>query len=196
MDLFFKGKYDSPSIGKALYIHGLGSSKSSRKYKLIEEAFCVTHLCACAEWNIETDVKLFIANLLKEYSRCKELLIFGDGVGCNYAYQLRDSLVKSGVKIKLILINPLLDAVNLIAQVPFASDLHNSLASIDQVDDCFILQSLYDEVIEQTKVKLGAGVVHLKVDDCHRLFYLSDYIHILKCYVHDSMLFNIPKLYS
>lgn len=172
-----------------LYIHGLGSNRDSRKYKLIEEAFRGTHHCTCAEWNKDTDIKLFLFNLFKRYLGSKELVIIGDSTGGNYACQLRDLLLSNVVKVRLVLLNPLLDISNRIANFPFPDGLQESLATIDQVDHCFLLQSLHDEVIDQTKVKLGECVVQLKVDDSHRLFNISDYVPTIKAYIHDNELF-------
>lgn len=172
-----------------LYIHGLGSSKDSRKYKLIHETFHTSHNCACAEWNPDTDIKLFLFNLFKRYLGTQELVIIGDSTGGNYACQLRDILVRNGVRVRLILLNPLLNIAHRIADFPFPSGLEDSLAAIDQVDHCFLLQSLYDEVIDQTKVTLGEHAIQLKVDDSHRLFAMADHMPALQHYVQQKQVF-------
>ncbi|WP_164123063.1 YqiA/YcfP family alpha/beta fold hydrolase [Sphingobacterium sp. xlx-130] len=172
-----------------LYIHGLGSGRDSRKYKLIEQSFRSTHHCTCAEWNSDTDIKLFLFNLFKRYLGIKELVIIGDSTGGNYACQLRDLLISNSVSVRLVLLNPLLNIANRIAYHPFPDTLRDSLAAIDQVDHCFLLQSLYDEVIDQTKVRLGERVVQLKVDDSHRLFSIGDYVPTIKAYIHDNEVF-------
>lgn len=172
-----------------LYIHGLGSGKDSRKYKLIQQAFHTSHRCTCAEWNADTDIKLFLFNLFKRYLGSPELVIIGDSTGGNYACQLRDVLIKNGVRARLILLNPLLNIANRIADFAFPSSLEDSLAVIDEVNHCFLLQSLYDEVIDQTKVKTGHNVIQLKVDDSHRLFTLADHIPALIAYVEGNKIF-------
>lgn len=173
-----------------LYIHGLGSGRDSRKYRLIQESFHTTHNCACAEWNEDSDIRLFLFNLYKRYLDSQELVLIGDSTGGNYAHQLRDILVKNGLKVILILINPLLNLEDRIGSFPFPDSLQDSLATIEQVDHCFLLQSLYDEVIDQNQVKIGRHVVQLKVDDSHCLFTLAEHMPVLKYYVQGKQVFS------
>lgn len=173
-----------------LYIHGLGSGELSRKYKLIEETFATTYSCHCAAWDTDTDIKIFIISLFKRYLGSQSLIIIGDSTGGNYAYQLREMLVRNGVKVRLILLNPLLNIANRISTDPFPERLEDSLVVIDKVNNCFLLQSLYDEVIDQTKVQLGEKVIQLRVDDSHRLFTLSDHITYIQSYIKALPLFS------
>ena len=42
-----------------IYIHGLGSNKNSRKFKLIKEKFQALYNCKCIEWDLLTDIDAF-----------------------------------------------------------------------------------------------------------------------------------------
>lgn len=147
-----------------LYFHGLGSNKDSRKFKLIENAFDRTHNCFCVEWGNDTDISGLLTDLWSLYKDKDELVLIGDSTGGNYAYQLRERLKVFGVKIKLVLLNPLLDFSNRIANFSFPEKLEETLEKIKELDHCFLLQSNRDEVIDHSKMEIGPEVEQLIIE--------------------------------
>lgn len=166
-----------------LYFHGLGSNKDSRKFKLIKNAFDCTHSCFCVEWGTDTDISELLTDLWTHYKDKKELVLIGDSTGGNYAYQLREKLKASGMKIKLVLLNPLLDFSSRIANFPFPEKLEKSLEKIKEIDHCFLLQSNRDEVIDHSCINRGFEVEQLIIDDTHRLLTFENYVDSIKEYV-------------
>ncbi len=166
-----------------LYFHGLGSNKDSRKFKLIENTFDSTHSCFCVEWEKDTDISELLTDLWSLNKDKEELVLIGDSTGGNYAYQLRERLKVSGVKIKLVLLNPLLDFSNRIANFPFPKKLEKSLEKIKEINHCFLLQSNRDEVIDHSKMKIGLEVEKLIIDDTHRLLTFEKYVDSIKEYI-------------
>ena len=166
-----------------LYFHGLGSNKDSRKFKLIENTFDSTHSCFCVEWEKDTDISGLLNDLWSLYKDKEELVLIGDSTGGNYAYQLRERLKVSEVKTKLVLLNPLLDFSNRIANFPFPEKLEKILEKIKEIDHCFLLQSNRDEVIDHSKMNIGLEVEQLIIDDTHRLLTFEKYVDSIKEYV-------------
>lgn len=165
------------------YFHGLGSNKESRKFKLIKNAFDISHSCFCVEWRNDTDISGLLTDLWSLYKDKEELVLIGDSTGGNFAYQLRERLKDSGVKIKLVLLNPLLDFSNRIASFPFPEKLEKSLEKIKEIDHCFLLQSNRDEVIDHSQMKIGPEVEQLIIDDTHRLLTFEKYVDAIKEYL-------------
>lgn len=166
-----------------LYIHGLGSSQNSRKYKLIESQFQNNYNCYCAAWDNDTNIQQFIRDLYDRYHTISELVLIGDSTGGNYASQLRDQLTAEGVKVKLILLNPLLNIAHRIATFTFPDSLLSSLLPYEEVSDCFLLQSHSDEVIDQSQIRIGVHVDQVRVHDSHRLLKFAEHIPYIKAYV-------------
>jgi len=170
-------------MNELVYIHGLGSDRNSRKFKIIEESLGNIYKCHFAFWDKNTDFLQFFNDLISKYDKVSNLVIIGDSTGGNYAHQFRSMLGKTNNSIKLVLLNPLLDVSNRIADFPFPKELLNSLQTITTVNDCFILRSRFDEVIDQNKVKIGENVESIFVDDSHRILRFQEFIPLINRYI-------------
>lgn len=102
-----------------LYFHGVGSSAASRKFIKLQSEFADKYQVTCVEWTYTSDMRTMITNLFTKYEHQKSIVIIGSSTGGNFAYQLADSLRSSGVKVKLIMINPLLQLTQRITSRPF-----------------------------------------------------------------------------
>lgn len=169
-----------------IYIHGLGSNKNSRKFKLIKEKFQALYNCKCIEWDLLTDINLLTKDLYLKYKNQNHLVIIGDSTGGNFAYQLHELLKLTDVKTKLILLNPLLNVNSRIASFPFPNEIEKYLQAINFVDGCFFLQSTKDEIIDHSKIKIGNRVVQIKIDDTHRILNFEKHLDDLKNYIEDE----------
>src|SRR5690606_34741353 len=122
-----------------IYIHGLGSDASSRKYQLLQTLYQSRRSTDCLEWKEHDN----IAQLLEEtvtrlHPNCTDLIIVGDSTGGNFAYQQRELLKESNINTSLILLNPLLDVSKRKRDIPLADNLLNYLQPIQRPTNCTI----------------------------------------------------------
>ncbi|MBP3944295.1 alpha/beta hydrolase fold domain-containing protein [Sphingobacteriaceae bacterium WQ 2009] len=121
-----------------------------------------------------------VTNLFTKYEHQKYIVIIGSSTGGNFAYQLADSLRNSGVKVKLIMINPLLQLTQRITSRPFPAKLATYLCDISEVNQCAMIISNQDEVIDHNLISLGKDVKVIKIQDNHKLKDIKLFIRIIK----------------
>lgn len=163
-----------------LYFHGLGSSAASRKFVSLQQVFADNYKVVCPEWSFTTDIQLMLANLLKQYESHTSIIMIGSSTGCNFAYQLTMSLRAKGVKVKLLMINPLLLIKQRISLRAFPVQLANYLSEIREVDHCTLILSTQDEIIDHSMISIGEDVDVISIKDNHQVSDLQGLIGIIQ----------------
>lgn len=165
-----------------IYIHGLGSDASSRKYQLLQAFYKGRRSTDCLEWKEHDNITYLLEETVARlHSNCTELLIVGDSTGGNLAYQLRELLKKSNINISLILLNPLLDVSKRKRDIALGDNLLNYLQPIQRPTNCTIILSKNDEVIDHSwlAVLVLEGLEIIEVEDTHRMLNFKEYIDCL-----------------
>jgi len=152
-----------------LYLHALGSSTNSKKFVRLQEDFGTTYQVVCPEWMLDANIDFFIDNLCNEYQNEEFIIIIGRSTGGNFAFQLTNLLRQKGVKVKLILINPLLNLTSRITTRPFPTQLAQDILEIKEVNDCALILSIKEEIIDHSRISVGKAVQLFEIDDNHRL---------------------------
>jgi len=152
-----------------IYLHGLGSSAASRKFVCLKEVFGSKYNVVCPEWTYKISIRVMLGNLYRQYENEKSIIIIGSSTGGNFAYQLREKLRLDGVKVKLILINPLLHLEQRTSQRTFPSNLVGYMSEIKEVKDCSLILSNEDEAIDHSLISRGENVKAINIDDNHRI---------------------------
>ena len=163
-----------------LYLHGLGSIASSRKFISLQQVFGDKYQLYCPEWTITTDINLLLINLFVKYKNEKSIIIIGSSTGANFAYQLANNLRINAVEVNLILINPLLHLEQRISESLFPLDLEQYMCEIIEVSNCTLILSKRDEVIDHSKIKIGEQVHVITIDDDHRVSNVNNFTPIIK----------------
>lgn len=163
-----------------LYLHGLGSSANSKKFIRLQEEFTAQYQVVCPEWTVDTNIDFLLNNLFNKYQNDEFTIIIGSSTGGNFGFQLANLLRQNGVKVKLILINPLLNLVSRITSRPFPTQLARYLHEIKEVNECTLILSLKDEVIDHSQISVGKAVQLFEIDDNHRVDDLEKLIFILR----------------
>lgn len=176
-----------------LYFHGLGSSAASRKFVRLQQVFSHKYQLICSEWTYTTSIRILLGNLLTQYENEKSIVIIGSSTGGNFAYQLAERLRFSGVKVKLILINPLLHIAQRTSQRPFPIMLEGYLREIKEVRDCTLILSRHDEMIDHSDIKLKEAVNVFEIDDNHQVKDLKRLLAILKEILNKKKQKTIPN---
>ena len=122
-----------------------------------------------------------LGNLSRQYENEKSIIIIiGSSTSGNFAYQLRERLRLDGVKVKLILINPLLHLVQRTSQRTFPSNLVGYMSEIKEVKDCSLILSNEDEAIDHSLIRIGENVKVMSIDDNHRVKNVMKLMSIIK----------------
>src|SRR5690606_25123746 len=97
----------------------------------------------------------------------KELIIIGDSIGGNFAYQLRELLENIGIKTSLIMLNPMLDISKRKRDVSLGENLLQYVQKIRNPRNALIILSKDDEVIDHYWLLESTfkGVEIIEVDD-------------------------------
>ena len=168
-----------------LYFHGLGSNCDSSKFQILTREFSKEYSIDCVLWNLNTDFSELLMNLQYKISGQKDVVLIGSSTGGNYAYQLAEKLRMSNSNVKLILINPLLNVNNRIADFPFPSELLDSLIAIDEVNNCHLLISKNDEIINHNLIKIGKNGIIQYIDDNHKVKDFEKYLDVIRKWIED-----------
>lgn len=171
---------------RIIYIHGLGSSKRSSKFKELKKVYPQIE---CFEWD-ENDI-LMISKLIefsKTFDKSQEIIIIGDSTGGNFAIQLRMMIEKyQNTYAKLVLLNPLLDISKVHIEIP--ENVKNRLSKITEIHEALIFISKNDDIVDHTipeSISLHCKIV--KIDDTHKLSKFPEYLHIIDNYINQIWL--------
>jgi len=170
-----------------LYFHGLGSDEQSRKFQLLKMQFSTADVY-CVVWNKETDFAQLFEHWCHKIQGAENIILIGDSTGGNYAFQFREMLTKHNLFSKLILINPLLNLENRIADFPFPKELTDTLQTIDKVEDALLIFSRRDEIIDhRTVAKASQPYTEiLWVEDTHRVLYFDKLLKHIERHIIDG----------
>lgn len=158
-----------------VYIHGLYSSKNSKKFRVITKNFPTA---ICVEWKVEDNIFEIIQNsynLLK--GEIKDLVLIGSSTGGNFAWQLQKKLLENGKSSQLILLNPLIDITFKFLD-DFPSQLSSYLVPMNIFVNTKVFLGMKDEVLDAYKSKKFFEIQQksfinqidiIEVEDGHRL---------------------------
>ena len=177
---------------KLLYIHGLNSDATSRKYLNLKEYFKNDFEMDCLEWKNEDNISELLDKAESELENEMNPILFGDSTGANFAYQLRERRKAKGQKTILILSSPLLDISKRIAEIEFPKPLKKYLQKIENPKDAMIIAPINDELIDHSFLWENEfeDVKLFKVDDSHRLPKFIEYLAEIENYIKSN--FNKP----
>ena len=83
------------------------------------------------------------------------------------------------MKVKLILINPLLNLTSRITTHPFPTQLAQYISEIKEVNECILILSIKDEIIDHSRISVGKAVQLLEIDDNHRVDDLGKLVSLI-----------------
>lgn len=175
-----------------IYFHGYGSDRTSRKFQDFKKLF-KSSSSYCVEWTPESDFNGILNIVEASIAEEEQVILMGDSSGANFAYQLRERRKKKGLASVLVMVSPLLDySMRKGSNLEFPDNLKNSLITIDDPKDAFILIGKQDEVIDykgfQEKGSYNSEI--LFVEDSHRLPKFRDYLGYINCYVQNKLRFD------
>ncbi len=170
---------------KLLYIHGLNSDATSRKYLVLKEFFKGEFRFDCLEWKNHDNIIELLDDAEKMLDEEINPIIFGDSTGANFAYQLRERRKSKEKSSILILSSPLLDISKRIAGHTFPEELKIYLEKIESPNNALIIAPENDELIDHSYLQKNhlKNVTLFKVKDSHRLPKFEDYLSDIKNYI-------------
>jgi predicted esterase YcpF (UPF0227 family) len=136
------------------YVHGLGSSNESKKFKILSQKYeGIKYL----EWNenenlgkyVDTCVKLIINNATK--NNTTNIIISSD-IGSNIALQMKHKLFQIGLGVTMIMINPLLKIKQLFNIEMLSRNLSYHLYDVSKLTDALIIIADNDTLINNKKI--------------------------------------------
>lgn len=168
-----------------LYIHGLGSDRTSSKFQAICTHFDKEYTMHCLEWTTESNIKELLNDAFNTYENDTKLILFGDSTGANFAYQLREQRAEKGLETTLILTSPLLDLSKRIAAFDFPKILEPYIIKINAPNHALLICPLNDEIIDHSWLNnLGnTSLVIKQVHDSHRLPEFKNYLPLIRNYL-------------
>lgn len=174
---------------KFLYIHGLNSDATSRKYLNLKEHFKKDFEADCLEWKNDDNISELLDKAELKLENELNPILFGDSTGANFAYQLRERRVAKGQKSILILSSPLLDISKRIAEIAFPEPLKKYLQKIENPKDAMIIAPINDELIDHSFLWENEfeDVQLFKVDDSHRLPKFKEYLTETEGYINSKI---------
>lgn len=168
-----------------LYIHGLNSDATSRKYLNLKEYFQGKFEFDCLEWKNDDNISELLDKAELKLENEINPILFGDSTGANFAWQLRERRRHKGKDSILILSSPLLDVSKRIAEFEFPGQLKTYLNKIEHPTDAMLIVPTNDELIEHTHLWENEleNINLLKVEDTHRLPNFKDYLPEIEQYI-------------
>lgn len=155
-----------------VYFHGLQHKpKISYKFSLLESYFSKRFDFHYYEWVHTSNITKLLNKALHQLKDEKQIIIFGDSTGANFAYQLRELRKKQNKNDILILSCPLLNYKQRITNNKFPDNIATYMKTIEDPSNAFVIISLTDELIDQSWL-IKKEYEHLKihiVEDSHVL---------------------------
>lgn len=170
---------------KFLYIHGLGSDETSKKFVDLKAYFKEAFEYYCMEWKNEDNIHQMLSEVEALFDEDKTLIVVGDSTGGNFAYQLKESRKKAGNETILVLLNPLLNFSLRIRSFNFPANIKQYLEIILEPEEAFILLGQHDEVLDHSYLDgyKGNKTVLFSVDDSHRIPKFQEYLPTIAVYI-------------
>jgi predicted esterase YcpF (UPF0227 family) len=166
------------------YVHGLHSSKESKKFKEIQEQY---PNAICLEWtvgdNLENKINEWV-NVAKESKL--EIILIGSSTGCNLICQMNEILSKSNNHPKTILLNPLLSLNQIFKKEILPAEVLKYIREIGFFNGCCIIVSDNDEVLDYKKISdsiLTNNQIVISRNDNHNMVRFKEYFEIIDRYV-------------
>lgn len=132
------------------YIPGLYGSRSSRKFNLIKDKYPTS---VCLEWKYNDPIEIFIENTFHMLEMVKTpITLIGSSVGGNFAWQIQQMLLETGIDCELILINPLVELM-FKYEDNFPSHLVSYLKPMNKFHHTKVIIGLHDEVLDAHQTK-------------------------------------------
>lgn len=133
---------------RLFYIHGLNSSKNSRKFLELKQKYSEIE---CLDWTIEDDILLKIQDWTKIISNITDdILIIASSTGANFAYQLKLSIKTKNIG--LVLINPLITLDSIYDSKIMPKNVAKYLIKIEKISNSLLLVAFNDEIINHKKL--------------------------------------------
>lgn len=130
-----------------LFIHGYGSDRNSHKFQDLKTYFAQEYNCQCLEWVVFSDIPYLLNLVVQKSIKMKNVIIVGDSMGGNLAYQLLQ--IRNRPEDKLVLFSPLLDTYTIKIALPFPEIFCHYLVKISNLENALVIVSKKDEVIDQ-----------------------------------------------
>lgn len=139
------------------FVHGMGSSKESGKFKKLQERY---EGIECLEWKVGDDLRTFInESVLKikknAISNNRTNVIISSAIGANLAMQIQFHLMKIGLGVSMVMVNPLFKKSQLLDEEEIPQDVLKYIHPIKMIRDCLIIIGDCDTVINHNEIPKG-----------------------------------------
>lgn len=167
-----------------IYVHGLGSSKNSKKYREIKIKYPGA---ICFDWLVDDNLDNKINEWIDVVKNCQlDVVLIASSTGCNLVCQMNVILSKSNNYQKTILLNPLLSIDQVISKDILPTEILKYVREIDSFSDCFIIISDNDEVLNHKQISLQimkSNQILISKNDTHKLLKFKDYFDEIDKYI-------------
>lgn len=166
------------------YVHGLGSSRNSIKFKEIEVKY---PNAICFEWAVGDKLDNKIKEWIEVVKNCKlDVVLIGSSTGANLICQMNEILSKSNNYQKTILLNPLLSLDQAISKELLPMEVLKYVREIGFFNGCCIILSDNDEVLNHKEISdsiLKNNQIIISKKDNHNLLKFKEYFAVIDRYV-------------
>lgn len=173
-----------------VYIHGLHSSKESKKYIALQHKLDVDDQLLCIEWQttgIDKTLQYAVDTIIKDSKA--QIILIGDSTGGNFACQIREMLKHKGIYAGLVLINPLLLRFQLYDSSIMPESTLEYVRNITDVSDSLIFLSDNDTVVNHHMLPnyiLDCNNIR-QIKDTHSFLRFAEYIDYIKYYANSIL---------
>lgn len=166
------------------YVHGLGSSKNSIKFKEIEVKY---PNAICFEWAVGDNLEDKIKEWIEVVKDCKvDVVLIGSSTGCNLICQMNEILSKSNKYQKTILLNPLLSLNQVNNKEILPTEVLKYVREIGFFYGCCVILSDNDEVLNHDQISdsiMKNNQIVISKNDNHNLLKFKEYFDLIDRYV-------------
>lgn len=167
-----------------IYVHGLGSSKNSQKYREIELKYPGS---ICFDWVVGDNLHDKINEWIDVVKNCQlDVVLIASSTGCNLVCQMNVILSKTNNYQKTILLNPLLSLSQIINKDILPAKVLKYILEIGFFNGCCIIISDNDEVLDHKKISdsiLTNNQIVISRNDNHNLLKFKEYFEVIDRYV-------------
>lgn len=179
------------------YIHGLGSSKNSKKFQKLQKQY---PNIICLDWTENDNINQKLEewkegiydDIFASQGVNENVCIIASSTGANFAYQLKQLFEKTQIMVGLVLINPLLDISYLRNLDIMPIQLRQYLLKFHNISEALILISVNDEIINNTQLindipLINKNQIIIDYDSTHTFENLYNYYTVINIYVNNSI---------
>lgn len=139
------------------YVHGYGSSSESKKFKLLQEKY---EGIECLEWKEGENIKDYINNCVEKIRKTavknnNTNVIISSAIGSNFAMQMQFFLMKKGIGISMVMINPVFKINQIFDTDEIPNDVLRFLHPMKFIEDSLIIIGENDTVVDHNKIPKG-----------------------------------------